>query len=133
MVLLDNEMTMDPTEDEMSEWDELNDRQKEMAEDLAEIALKFGMFDQGIGPNGAHYAPPAKNVFKSSGIKCEDCIFFNASANQCIIVEGLIEAEGVCKLWIIPESDIMEYQQPEETTKSMWSGAFDPRSVNKIV
>lgn len=89
---------------EAAEWAALNDRQKSQATDLAEIALEYGMFDQTTGANGAHYAPAAKNPFKSEGLNCQNCIFFNELNNQCQIVSGSIEPDAVCKLWIIPES-----------------------------
>jgi hypothetical protein len=128
---MNDELTTDPTEDELSEWESLTDRQKEMAEHNAEIAMEFGMFKQDSGPDGAHYFDGSKNPFKATGVKCESCIFFNEDANQCILVEGQIDPEGLCKLWIIPESDILEDQPQEPVQKSLWSGSFDPRSFNK--
>lgn len=89
---------------EQAEWSLLNERQQEQAEDFAELALKYGMFNQGTGADGAHYAPADANPFVAEGLKCGNCIFFNEAANQCQIVEGKIEPNAVCKLWIIPES-----------------------------
>ena len=79
----------------------LNERQQQQAEDLAELALKFGMFNQGTGADGAHYAP--QNPFVADGIACKNCVFYNEEAQQCQIVEGIIEPDAVCKLWVIPE------------------------------
>lgn len=126
---MNNEFTKDATEDEMSEWEALTDRQKEMAEDTAEIAMEFGMFKQDSGPDGAHYFDGTKNPFKAEGVKCYNCIFFNEEQNQCIVVEGKIDPEGLCKLWVIPEDEL---SQEQETEKSLWIGLFDPRGVNKI-
>lgn len=81
----------------------LNERQKEQAESLAEIAVEFGMFDQSSGADGAHYAPAAKNPFKADGLVCKNCVFFDEANSQCQIVSGKIESEAVCKLWVIPE------------------------------
>lgn len=81
----------------------LNDRQKKQVEDLAELTAEYGMFDQTTGSNGAHYASADNNPFKSEGLKCGNCVFFNEASNQCQIVAGVIEAEAVCKLWVIPE------------------------------
>lgn len=89
---------------EQAEWSLLNERQQEQAEDYAELALKYGMFNQGTGADGAHYAPADANPFVAEGLKCGNCIFFNEAANQCQIVEGKIEPNAVCKLWIIPET-----------------------------
>ena len=107
------------TEDEMSEWESLSERQKEMAEHTAETALEFGMFKQDSSADGAHYVDGSKNVFKSANIRCEDCIFFNEDANQCIIVEGDIDPDGICKLWIIPEEEMSETPEQEQQEDTM--------------
>ena len=88
-----------------SEWDGLTERQQEMATDTAELALEFGQFNQGSGPDGAHYF--RDNPFAKEGVKCGNCVFFNEARNQCVVVEGEINSEAVCKLWVIPESEIM--------------------------
>jgi hypothetical protein len=136
VVHLDNEMTMDPTNDELEEWNALNDRQKEMAEHTAETAMQFGMFKQDSSADGAHYFDGSKNPFKSEGVMCKNCIFFNEDANQCIVVEGNIDEEGLCKLWVIPEDELTESNQQETleespVMKSMWAGSFDPRNISK--
>lgn len=91
----------------MEEYDLLNDRQKKQAEDLAELAVEYGMFDQSTGADGAHYAPASANPFKAEGLMCANCVFFNEENNQCQIVAGMIEPDAVCKLWVIPESSIV--------------------------
>jgi hypothetical protein len=116
---MDNELTMDPTQDELSEWESLSDRQKEMAENNAEIVLQFGMFKQDSSPDGAHYFDGSKNPFGKEGIKCNNCIFFNEAANQCIIVEGSIDPEGLCKLWVIPQDELTETTQQENQKEYM--------------
>jgi hypothetical protein len=128
---MDNELTKYATEDEMSEWESLTDRQKEMAEDTAEIALKFGMFKQNSLADGAHYFDGSKNPFKVEGVMCKNCIFYNEDAAQCIVVEGNIDEEGLCKLWVIPEDELSETPEYETTEKSLWIGMFDPRSISK--
>lgn len=86
------------------EWDSLNERQQELANDFAEIVLEYGKFDQSPLADGAHYAPGALNPFKGEGLKCENCIFYDELGNGCQIVIGSIEPDAVCKMWIIPES-----------------------------
>jgi len=93
-------------ESEQQEWDSLNERQQELAKEYAETALEFGMFDQTLGADGAHYAPAAKNPFKADGLICKNCIFYNEENSQCKIVAGYIEPEAICKLWIIPENQL---------------------------
>lgn len=96
-------MAIDTANMEATEWASLNARQQSQAEALTELATQYGMFNQTSGADGAHYAPGAKNPFRAEGLKCGNCIFFN-EAGQCQIVAGVIEAEAVCKLWIIPEN-----------------------------
>ena len=88
----------------MEEYALLNDRQREQAKQYAELAVEYGMFDQTTGANGAHYAPAEVNPFKAEGMICKNCVFFDEISNQCQIVEGILEPEAVCKLWVIPES-----------------------------
>ena len=101
------------------EWDLLNERQQEQAENQSELALEYGMFDQSSGANGAHYAPADKNPFKADGLICDNCIFYNELNQQCQIVEGMIEPEAVCKLWVIPESKIGMPEESPETVDEM--------------
>lgn len=95
----------------MEEYDLLNERQKTQAEDLAELALEYGMFNQGTGADGAHYAPADANPFKAEGIACINCVFYNEETKQCQIVEGVLEDDAVCKLWVIPETSLMTVAQ----------------------
>lgn len=91
----------------MEEYELLNDRQQEQANDLAEMAVEYGKFDQSTGADGAHYAPADANPFKAQGLMCSNCVFYD-ELNGCQIVSGVIEPEAVCKLWIIPEVTILE-------------------------
>lgn len=88
------------------EYDLLNERQQEQANDIAELAVKFGMFDQTTGANGAHYAPADANPFKGEGLVCRNCVFYDELNSQCQVVTGSIEPEAICKLWVIPETSI---------------------------
>lgn len=108
--------------DQADEWDSLNERQQEQAESLFEIVLEYGMFNQTSKADGAHYAPASANPFKATGLMCQNCIFFNDNTgNQCMIVEGAIEPEAVCKMWIIPEEKIVE---PTAKSDNIWNGRF---------
>jgi len=66
------------------------------------IVAEYGLYDQGIGAYGAHYA--AQNPFAAEGIKCANCVFYEAAA--CEIVAGVIAPGAICKFWIIPESKL---------------------------
>lgn len=87
---------------ESAEWDALNDRQKEQAESISELAMKFSKFDQSSLADGAHYAPAKLNPFKADGLVCKNCVFFDELTNGCQVVTGVIEPEAICKLWVIP-------------------------------
>jgi hypothetical protein len=88
----------------------LNDRQRKQAEQYAELAVEYGMFDQTTFANGAHYAPAKFNPFVKEGMACKNCVFFDESNNQCQIVAGPIEPDAVCKLWVIPENLLAGYK-----------------------
>lgn len=77
----------------------LTPRQKEMVDDYSEVEELFGPFDQGIGPDGAHYV--AASPFKSEGLLCQNCVFYRGPRG-CGIVSGDIDPNGICKLWVIP-------------------------------
>ena len=68
------------------------------AESLEGIVDEYGPWPQG-GPAGAHYIE--LSPFAERGMKCSNCIFFEAGA--CEVVQGSISENGVCKLWVIPE------------------------------
>jgi hypothetical protein len=79
-----------------------NARQNLMIRANLLIASKVGEWDKGVGADGAHYIPAAKNAFGQIGMKCENCVFYRG-AQGCTIVRGGIESGALCKLWVIPE------------------------------
>lgn len=95
----------------------LNDRQEDQAEAYYEIVEEYGQFDQSAGPDGAHYAGGSDNPFKSEGLKCSSCIFFEE--NACHIVSGQIDPDGICKLWIIAEEGEMDDMEEEDEDEGM--------------
>ena len=74
-------------------------RQKALYDAVEGVAELFGKFDQGTGPDGAHYV--AESPF--DGMVCSSCVLYEG-ARGCEVVDGDIAPEGVCKLWIIPEA-----------------------------
>ncbi len=92
--------------------DVLTLRQELMYEKYEWIAEMLGPWDGGISGSGAHYIPAADNVFAESGIKCANCVFFEGGGG-CEILTQMVEPEGACKLWIIPEGQV------KETVKSL--------------
>jgi hypothetical protein len=94
---------LDQPEDD---WAGLNERQADQAEALCMIVEEYGQYDQSSGPDGAHYGDSSKNPFKSDGLVCSSCIFYEQEA--CHLVSGDIDPNGVCKLWIIPETSVQD-------------------------
>ena len=82
----------------------LTERQVAMYDTYEALVEEYGVFNQGTDANGAHYGPGDVNPFKAEGIMCGACVFY--MEGKCEIVEGEIDPEGVCKLWIIPEASL---------------------------
>ena len=100
-------MAEDPMEENAVR--ELTDRQEAMVEEYIGIANEYGPFDQGSGPNGAHYAPGDLNPFKQDGLVCGHCRFYQPGSEtegRCAIVAGAIDPNGICKLWVIEKEEI---------------------------
>lgn len=81
----------------------LNERQEALYEATEKIVAEHGMFDQGSGPDGAHYMPAAKNPFIKDGLVCSNCAYWVGPAG-CEIVKGKLEPNAICKLWVIQGS-----------------------------
>ena len=81
---------------------DLTDRQMAQYASLEIIVENFGMFTQDAMADGAHYMPAENNPFAEEGLACVNCVFYQGG-NACEIVEGAIEEQALCKLWIIPE------------------------------
>lgn len=84
----------------------LTTRQELMYRALDGVEDAIGSWEQDAGADGAHYSPVSPWV--AQGIKCSNCIAYMNPAYACHWVEGRIEPDGICKLWIIPESLINE-------------------------
>jgi hypothetical protein len=76
-----------------------------MIDCYSDVEDTFGMFKQDSGPDGAHYAPVSP--FASTGLLCQNCVFYRGPRG-CGLVEGDIDPNGICKLWVIPGSLIKE-------------------------
>lgn len=95
----------------------LNPRQFTMYDLFETMAEEFGMWEQGIGANGAHYME--ENPFAAEGMKCSNCVFFQGG-KKCEIVSGNIQPEAICKLWIIRE-ELLENPQMRQEPAGMKS------------
>jgi hypothetical protein len=85
----------------------LNERQSLMYDNYEQIVEEYGAFNKTSKANGAHYASAKENPFKAKGLVCSNCVFF-MGGQACEIVSGTIEAQGICKLWIIPQDLVKE-------------------------
>jgi len=83
----------------------LTPRQKEMIDGYNDVEETFGMFKQDSSPDGAHYS--AVSPFAGTGLLCQNCVFYRGPRG-CGLVEGDIDPNGICKLWVIPGSLIKE-------------------------
>jgi len=90
-VLSDMEKAYDPILD-------VDDRGIAMYEAYESIAEEFGPWSA----EEAHYMEADDNPFQDQGMNCANCVFFMGGGG-CEIVEGQVDAMGLCKLWIIPE------------------------------
>lgn len=71
------------------------------------IVELFGQYDQGSGPDGAHYV--AASPFAADGLVCSSCAFYEGP-RACELVSGDIDPNGICKKWVIPGALIPGYQ-----------------------
>jgi HK97 family phage prohead protease len=85
-------------------------RQKAQYESTESLVELFGQFDQGVGPDGAHYV--AESPFAGEGLACSSCVFYEGP-RACEVVSGDIDPAGICKLWVIP-GDLVADPAPVE-------------------
>ena len=83
----------------------LGSREMDQAQAYYEIAAHYGLWNQGPLSDGAHYFGGEDNPFIEVGMMCGNCVFYQPSG-RCQIVQGFIDYEGLCKLWIIPDSKL---------------------------
>ena len=82
-----------------SESRELTPQDAELEEAQDEIAAKEGKWEK----DSAHYVYP--NPFAGRGIKCANCTHYSGDG-ACDVVEGTIDPDAICKLWVIPQEKI---------------------------
>ena len=85
----------------------LNGRQEAMVKNSEAIVEAFGKWNQSSMADGAHYFPADKNPFVEEGVYCGNCVFYEGG-QRCHLVDGQVEAMGLCKLWVIEETLINE-------------------------
>ena len=81
-------------------------RQRAIYEGLENVAETFGAFDKGTGANGLHYIAAADNAWAEDGLACVGCAFYRGGGGcELLAADDLVEPEGVCKYWIVPDAD----------------------------
>lgn len=99
-----------PERDDMGPEHEYSGRQMQQQVAYQRVVEVFGKFDQTAGPDGAHYMDA--NPFKKDGIACANCVFYEGPRG-CEIVEGEIDPDAICKLWVIPGDLMKEGGEPK--------------------
>ena len=77
-----------------------------------DVVELFGQYDQGSGPDGAHYV--AESPFAADGLVCSSCVHYEGP-RACHLVAGDIDPNGVCKKWIIPGALVIPDAVAEES------------------
>jgi hypothetical protein len=81
----------------------LSPRQDAVVTALTNVVATSGQFSQGISESGAQYC--AESPYDDAGIMCANCVFYMGGA--CHLVQGVIDPEGMCKYWVIPEKTLV--------------------------
>lgn len=97
----DQEAAEDRASERDADW--MTPRQSAIYETLEQITDVFGAFDKTTGPDGIHYISADDNPFKEDGLVCAACAFYKGGGVcELLAEEDIVEAEGVCKFWIVP-------------------------------
>jgi uncharacterized protein len=107
----------------------LTPRQKMLAEKYEKAAELFGQFDQGTGPDGAHYMSADENPFSEDGLNCAQCVAFRGGG-ACEWVAGEIDPGGLCKLWVISSAESAPVDAPEQDDPEQTGD--DPEEVASV-
>jgi len=86
--------------------------ENELAKALLKIVSKHGKFNDDNTGVWAGYTPASENEDNASiGVKCGNCVFFNAP-NGCSIIEASVEDGGLCRFAVLPDGSVT----PEKKT-----------------
>jgi hypothetical protein len=96
--------------------DNLIPEERELADALLLIANKYGKFNDDNTGIWAGYTPASENEDNAKiGVKCGNCVFFNAP-NGCSIIASSVEEGGLCRFAVLPDGAVTPEptQIPEE-------------------
>ena len=81
-------------------------QEKELADALQLIADKYGKFNDDNTGIWAGYTPASENEENAAiGVKCGNCVFFNAP-NGCSIIVAEVEDGGLCRFAVLPDGAV---------------------------
>lgn len=80
--------------------------EQELADALQLIADKYGKFNDDNTGIWAGYTPASENEENAAiGVKCGNCVFFNAP-NGCSIIVAEVEDGGLCRFAVLPDGAV---------------------------
>jgi hypothetical protein len=80
--------------------------EQELADALLLIANKYGKFNDDNTGIWAGYTPASENEeLAKIGVKCGNCVFFNAP-NECQIIASAVEEGGLCRFAVLPDGAV---------------------------
>jgi hypothetical protein len=88
--------------------------EQELADALLLIANKYGKFNDDNTGVWAGYTPASENKDNAKiGVKCGNCVFFNAP-NGCSIIASAVEEGGLCRFAVLPDGAVTPDKSKEE-------------------
>jgi hypothetical protein len=92
--------------------------EQELANALLLIANKYGKFNDDNTGIWAGYTPASENKDNAEiGVKCGNCVFFNAP-NGCSIIASAVEEGGLCRFAVLPDGAVTP-KEPKEGVKQV--------------
>jgi len=86
--------------------------EQELANALLLITQKYGKFNADNTGVWAGYTPASENKETAAiGVKCGNCVFFNAP-NGCSIITAEVEEGGLCRFAVLPDGAVMPEPTP---------------------
>lgn len=80
--------------------------EQELADALLLITKKYGKFNADNTGVWAGYTPASENEETAAiGVKCGNCVFFNAP-NGCSIITAEVEEGGLCRFAVLPDGSV---------------------------
>jgi hypothetical protein len=85
----------------------LNPEELELAQSLAQIAKKYGKFNEDGTGVWAGYKSASENFKRHKGIKCANCVLWEGGSS-CKIIDFKVEPEGKCRFIVIPNGVVQK-------------------------